>query len=74
MGRAKAAVFDLFGQIPVGCADQADVDLSVFHSAEPDELEFLQSLQELRLQRQGELTDFVEKEGATVGQLKFSRL
>ena len=58
---------DLLFQIPIGRGNDPDVDLA--GAILPDELEgpFLQDAQQLALQIQGDLADFVQKERSPIG-------
>jgi hypothetical protein len=58
------------GQIAIGCGDQARVDLDDLAAADPFEFLFLQYPQQLDLRRQGQFTEFVQKQDAAVGQFE----
>ena len=71
---AESAVFDFRFQLAVGGADHAHFHFLVFLGADAAELAVLQQLQQLGLQAQVELGDFVEKEGAAMGHFHAPRL
>ena len=64
---AEGALLDLAGQRLVGGRDDAHVDLAVFGVAHAAELAVLQHAQQLGLDGGGNVGDFVEEEGAAVG-------
>ena len=66
---AKGAVFDHLAEVTVAGADEAHVGFFLFLAAEELEGLFLQQPQKLRLQGQRQVTDLVEKKGATAGKL-----
>ena len=75
---AKFAVFNCFGEILVGGRDNADVDLDVLFTAHRPEDSTtgtflwwrLEGTQELGLHVEIALADLIEKQRATVGELK----
>ncbi len=67
---AKLAVGDHLGQIAIGGRHQPDVHFDGPHAAQPLELVFLKSAQQLRLQFQRNVAHFVQEQRALVGQLE----
>ena len=61
-------------QMPIGRRDDADVHLQRDRAADALEPLFLQGPQDLRLQRQRQIADFVEKQRAAVGHLELPGL
>src|SRR5258708_5729504 len=57
-------------QIDIGGGDHADVNLDLLHAAEVHELLVLQDTQDFRLRFQAHGADFVEEDGAAVGDLE----
>ena len=57
-------------QVAVGRRDQARIGAQRARAAQPLELALLQHAQQLRLQLERDLADFVEEHGAAVGQLE----
>src|SRR5260370_5439360 len=71
---AESAVGNFLFQFSVGGAHHTDFDLLVFLGADAAELAILQKLQKFRLQGHVEFGNFVEKQGAAVGQFDASGL
>ena len=71
---AEAALAHFLGQIAVGRGDDAHVDVHRARAAQPLELSFLQHAQQLGLQLERQLADFVEEERAAVGELEAADL
>src|SRR2546421_7784772 len=67
---AEASCGGFGGDINVGGSDYAHVDTARAGGADALEFAGFENAQELGLELQGYVGDFVEKEGATVGQLK----
>src|SRR6185503_10758435 len=67
---AKSPSGDLFLEIAVGGGDDANADVLGLGRAHRTHLALLQDTQQLRLEREGHLRHFVEKEGASVGDLE----
>ena len=63
---AKAPIRDRFEQVHVGGRDDAHVDGNGFRTADALDLAFLQNAQQLGLQRQRHLADFIQKDGAAM--------
>ncbi len=61
-------------QMPVGRRDDADVHLQRDRAAQPLEALFLQGAKDLRLQRQRQVADFVEKQRTAMGHLELAGL
>ncbi|MNL33460.1 hypothetical protein D3C87_1553720 [compost metagenome] len=59
-------------QVPVGGGDDAHIDVQRLVGAQALDLAILQRTQQLRLHRQGQFTDFVEKQRAAVGRIEAS--
>jgi hypothetical protein len=68
--RAKATVSDSLFQITVGRGDDQDVDPDGTAAAYWLELLLLQDAQQLDLVFERQFTDFIEEDGATVGEFK----
>ena len=66
----ETAGCDLLLQVPVGCRDHADVDASRSVVAHAFEAAFLQYPQELALQLERDLADFIQKQRAAIRSLK----
>ena len=64
---AEAAGGDLGGEIAVGAGDDADVDRLGPDRADRQDLALLQGAQQLGLERERDLGDLVEQQGAAVG-------
>src|SRR5689334_17607255 len=64
---AKASLGDALDEVAVGGCDEADVEGDGFGAAEALELAFLEDAEEFGLEFEGEVADFVEKEGAALG-------
>ena len=67
---AEFLAFDAFFQTAVGGGDDADVHLDGAVAAHALQFAFLQDAQELGLDLRGNLADFVQEDGAAVGQFK----
>ena len=67
---AELLVGDHLREIAVGCRDEPDVDADGAGAAQPLELLLLQHTQELRLQLERDVADFVEEQRAAVRQLE----
>src|SRR5450755_41591 len=67
---AEGAFLDSFPQIFVSGGDHAQVQLDILKAAEPAEILVFQHAQELGLEHQWNLANFVKKECALVGQLE----
>ncbi len=67
---AESAAADLVFQILVGGGDQAHIDLDVAGAAHPAEFALLQHAQQLDLHHRRQFADFIEKQGAAVGDLE----
>ena len=67
---AEALRVDLGAEIAIGRGDDADVDRQVVVAADTTDLAALERAQELGLEREAELADLVEQDGATVRGLK----
>ncbi len=65
---------DLVLEVAVGRGDEAHVDRDRLRPSQPLELLVLQDAQELSLELEGKLPDFVQEERAAVGQLEAARL
>src|SRR5690606_29606275 len=65
--QAEAAFGDTAFEVCPGCAGAAHIDLAIATPANASYPEVLEDAQELHLQVQRELGDFVEKEGAAMG-------
>ncbi len=61
---------DLLLQVAVGRTDQSDVGMAKFGAADRQEAVFLDDLEQLGLQGQGEVADLVEQQGAAVGNIQ----
>ena len=59
-------------EIAVGCRDEADVNPAGLRRSQPLELPLLEHAQQLGLQLQWQIADFVEEERALVGDLEAS--
>ena len=70
---AEAAFTDQFVESPIGGRDQPDIDLAGAIGAQALDLAVLQDPKQLGLDRQRQLTDLVEQEGATLGSLEATR-
>ena len=57
-------------EITVGGADEPDVDVNGFRTADPPDFPFLNGAEQLALHRQRHLPDFVQKQCAIVGRLE----
>src|ERR1700678_3974930 len=66
---AKLASFYTLQEVPVGRRQQAKIHLQSLPAAQPFELSILQHAQQLGLQTQRSLGDFIQKQRAPVGQL-----
>jgi hypothetical protein len=64
---AKTALLDHGGQLAVGGSEDADVDGNTVRRTHGPDLLLLQSAQQLRLQVEGQFSDFVEKDGSALG-------
>ena len=62
----EPAGLDRRGQIDAGGRNDAHVGLAGFHLADPFVLLFLEDPQQLGLQRQGQVPDFIEEQGAAL--------
>src|SRR5215469_5670166 len=71
---AKTALVNLPGQIAIGGGDHADIDLARMNIADAFEFLLLQHPQQLGLHRERHFTDFVQEQGAAVGQLEAAGL
>ena len=67
---AKIVLFELHGQIFVGCAEYAHVHGDLFLGPHRANGLFLDATQEFNLHREGQVGDFVQKQRATIGSLK----
>src|SRR5690606_28619499 len=67
---AEGAGADGGVEVAVGGGDQADVDLDLASAAEAAEAAALEGLEQLGLERGGEVADLVEQQGACVGDLE----
>ena len=67
---AKSALGDAFREIGVGGGDYADVYALRAVAAEPFEFLLLQHAKKFRLKFEGKVADFVEEEGAAVGEFE----
>ena len=70
---AKGAFFHFLGQIAIGGGDDAEIRAPGDQRSHRTEFLFLQDPQQLGLQVQGQLADFVEKRGAAVGRFDQTR-
>ena len=61
---------DGLAQVPVGRSDDADVQLDALLAAHLHELPLLDHPQELGLDVEAEIGDFVEEKGAVIGQFE----
>ncbi|MPM72688.1 hypothetical protein SDC9_119664 [bioreactor metagenome] len=59
-------------KIPVGGHDNPDIQLDAFGSSHPLQLPLLKHPQQLGLHIKAHFTDFIQKNGAAVGQLEFA--
>src|SRR5262245_54112663 len=66
----KTALGDLGREVPVGCGDDAHVDLARSRVAHGHDLALLEYAQELCLHRARHLGDLVEEDGAFLGRLE----
>src|SRR5262245_5869425 len=66
----KTALGDLGRELPVGCRDDAHVDLARSGVAHGYDLALLDHAQELRLHRARHLADLVQEDGALLGRLE----
>ncbi len=71
---AKLAIFHSQQQVLVGGGHDADVDLDLLCAADALETALLEHAQELDLEVGGQLADFVEKQGAAVGEFEAAAL
>ena len=67
---AEFLAFDAFFQVPVGGGDDADVHLDGAVAADAFQFALLQDAQQLGLDLRGNLADFVQQDGAAVGQFE----
>src|SRR5258708_36459945 len=67
---AKSAALYFLLEIAIGGGDQAYVNRTGALFADPLEIALLQHAQQLALQFERDFTDFVEKQGASVGQFE----
>ncbi len=67
---AEATLADLFGEVPIGGGDDADVDLDGLGATDALHLALLEHAQEFRLQVELELAELVQEHGAAVGHLE----
>lgn len=63
---AELAIADQQGEVTVGSGDDAYIDLVRVVAAERANLAFLQHAQQLGLERQGHVADFVEQQGSAI--------
>ena len=71
---AEISLFNFSREVTVGGGDDTDVYLDGPYAPHALKFGFLQSAEKLDLHGAGDLTDFIEKEGTTIGQLKSPRL
>src|SRR6185436_18987016 len=69
----KRAVVHHLAEIAMGRRDEAHVDLAMCRFAEAPDRTRLERAEELRLERERKLTNFVEEDGATLGGLDGAR-
>src|SRR5262245_7987445 len=67
---AKAALFDSAPEVGVGRRDHAHVQPHRFHATDAVDLPLLQNPQQLGLELERQVSDFVQKDGAAVGLLE----
>ena len=70
---AKTAFGNFGGEIAICGGDDANIHFARLRTAYGFEFAFLQNAKKFRLQFEGELADFIEENGSTVGQLESSR-
>src|SRR6202030_3290432 len=71
---AELIVADHHRQISMGRRDKANVDMNGVVAAQPLEFLFLQRAQQLRLQLQTNVADFIQEQRAVIGKLQTSAL
>ena len=64
------AFADALSEVAIGCGDEADVDAYIFRTAYPLKFALLQNAQELGLDLERQLPDFIQKERGAVGLLE----
>ncbi len=69
---AKFAVGDHFGDVPIGCREEPNVDGDGVVRADPHDLSAFDHPQEFDLGGHRQVADLVEKEGAAVGEFESS--
>ncbi len=67
---AELALFDQFGQIRVGGGDDSHIHADGLRAAESLKLALLQHAQQLGLQTERHVADFVQEDGAVIGLLE----
>src|SRR5262245_62291736 len=70
----ERAALNRSAEVTIGSGDDADIGLERVCAAQPLELALLKHAQELRLNGEAHLADFVEKQHASCGLLELSRL
>src|SRR5262245_12765190 len=63
---AEATGTNFSQQVPVGRGNQTNIDLPLFERSNALDLAFLEDAQELRLNRQRQLANFVQEQGAAI--------
>src|SRR6202021_1692856 len=71
---AELIVADHHRQISMGRRDKANIDMNGLVAAQPLEFLFLQRAQQLRLQLQTNVADFIQEQSAVIGKLQTSAL
>src|SRR6188474_3064387 len=71
--RTKGAFAYRFSEIAIGCGNNADIDVDSSTTAHLFKLAFFKHSQQLGLQVERQLTNFVEENGAAVSNFKTSR-
>ena len=71
---AKITALDHSGEGNVGGGDDPNIDMDGVRFSEPFDLALLKSAQEFGLQMQRHLSDFVQQNGAAIGELELSGL
>ncbi len=67
---AETALFHLMLQILVGCGNDPDVEFNGFGAADPEDLAFLENVQQLDLHGQRHLANLIKKHGPAGGRFK----
>ena len=69
-GRNRVSLLDRLSQVAVRGRDHTQVDLQILGASQAPKLLPFEYTQELRLQRQGKLTDFIKKDRSAAGEFQ----